>query len=145
MNSPGTSEPNAAWTSLDQLRTNLLVLHKALLETERISYEAAFGAVHSPYTMLKLALEDPWFAWLLPLSSLIARIDATLEEPPPLHPAQWTTFSAEVRSLLVASEDGDGFPRSYFEALQREPDVILAHAAVIRVLPPPAGRSPATS
>jgi hypothetical protein len=36
--------------------------------------------------------------------------------------------------LLKASEEGQGFGRSYFESLQREPDVVLAHAAVMKVL-----------
>jgi hypothetical protein len=36
--------------------------------------------------------------------------------------------------LLVASEEGQGFARSYFEALQREPDVVMAHAEVGKCL-----------
>ena len=35
---------------------------------------------------------------------------------------------AEARDLLRPSEQGDGFERSYYEALQRMPDVVLAHA-----------------
>ena len=40
----------------------------------------------------------------------------------------------QVGQLLTASEDGDGFPRRYFEALQRQPAVVLAHADVRRAL-----------
>jgi hypothetical protein len=29
---------------------------------------------------------------------------------------------------LSASEGGQGFPRHYFDALQRDPDVVMAHA-----------------
>ena len=37
-------------------------------------------------------------------------------------------------ALLVASEEGHGFPRSYFEALQRDPDVIFAHSRVVLLM-----------
>jgi len=36
--------------------------------------------------------------------------------------------------LLVATEGGEGFSRHYDEALQRNPDVILAHAAVAKLI-----------
>lgn len=35
-----------------------------------------------------------------------------------------------LRVLLTPSEEGDGFGRHYEDALQRESDVVLAHAAV---------------
>jgi hypothetical protein len=36
------------------------------------------------------------------------------------------------RELLVASEAGEGFARHYFDALQRDPDVVMAHAAAAK-------------
>ena len=41
---------------------------------------------------------------------------------------------AEVRTLTHPSIEGDGFERAYYEALQRTPDVLLAHFQVTRVL-----------
>jgi hypothetical protein len=41
---------------------------------------------------------------------------------------------ATLRTLLTPSEEGDGFGRHYYDALQREPDVVLAHAAVRTLL-----------
>ena len=38
----------------------------------------------------------------------------------------------QVEQLLTASEEGEGFSRRYFEALQRQPAVVLAHADVRR-------------
>jgi hypothetical protein len=40
----------------------------------------------------------------------------------------------QVEQLLTASEEGEGFSRRYFEALQRQPAVVLAHADVRRGL-----------
>jgi hypothetical protein len=38
--------------------------------------------------------------------------------------------------LLVATEAGEGFSRHYFDALQRDPDVVLAHAQAARLFNP---------
>ena len=40
----------------------------------------------------------------------------------------------QARALIRPSEEGDGFERSYYEALQREPDVIFAHVEVKKLL-----------
>src|SRR2546429_6774654 len=53
------------------LRNALLSLHKALVDSERVSYEQAIGAIQSPNHFLQLLTRDPWFAWLHPLSQLI--------------------------------------------------------------------------
>ena len=41
---------------------------------------------------------------------------------------------AGARSLLKPSETGGGFGQKYFAAIQREPDVVLAHREVMRLL-----------
>jgi len=40
----------------------------------------------------------------------------------------------EVEKLLTASENGEGFHRRYYDALQRQPAVVMAHADVRRVI-----------
>ncbi len=52
---------------LIEVRDGLLRLHKALLESERVSYEQTFGKIQSPYQFLQLATNDSWFAWLRPV------------------------------------------------------------------------------
>ncbi|MBL9176021.1 MAG: hypothetical protein JNL10_20930 [Verrucomicrobiales bacterium] len=121
---------SAARSRLQELRETLLTLHKALLESERIGYEQAIGPIPSPGYFLKLVTTDPWFAWLRPLSQLIVALDEVLDAPEPPTGDTVAHLVQQVRNLLVASEEGDGFPRSYFEALQRDPDVVFAHAGV---------------
>jgi hypothetical protein len=121
---------------LKDLRIALLSLHKALVESERVSYEKTVGGIPSPNHFLKLLLNDPWFAWLQPLSQLIVAMDEALEATAP-----WTDTTAEAlikqtRQLLVATEAGDGFSRHYFDALQRDPDVVLAHAEAANLFNP---------
>ncbi len=44
------------------------------------------------------------------------------------------TIAEQVGALLTASEDGEGFAKRYFESLQRQPAVVLAHADVRQAL-----------
>lgn len=118
--------------NLPELRTALLDLHKALVDSERVSYEATIGAIQSPNHFLQLLTGDPWFAWLHSMSQLIVAIDEALDEKEPLTPAGIDALVKQTRLLLVASETGEGFATHYFEALQRDPDVVLAHAKVAK-------------
>jgi hypothetical protein len=121
-------------TNILPLRDALLALHKALVETERVSYEQTIGPIQSPNQFLQLLTNDPWFAWLHPLSQLIVALDEAQEEKKPVTAADRDALLNQVRLLLVPTESGDGFSKHYYDALQREPDVVLAHAEVTRVL-----------
>jgi hypothetical protein len=133
---PGDPKP------LEALRGPLLALHKALVDSERVEYERTIGKIQSPNHFLQLLTTDPWFAWLSPLSQLIVSIDEALD---PKDPATAATIRALVEQsvrLLTPSETGSGFGKHYFEAMQRDPDVVLAHGAVVsrrapRKSPPP--------
>ncbi len=130
---PG-AEPEGARQRLTALREALLHLHKTLLESERISYEASFGQISSPYHFLHLATQDPWFAWLTPVTRLVAAVDETLDAKAPLTAAGVESLVRQAGALLVATADGEGFSRHYDEALQRSPDVVLAHAAAAKLI-----------
>jgi hypothetical protein len=119
---------------LKDLRTRLLSLHKVLLDDTRVAYELDRGRVGSPGNLLQLVINDPWFAWLHALSELVVRIDQSLEQEVPTTNGDGAALADQVGRLLTASEDGDGFARRYFEALQRQPAVVLAHADVRRAL-----------
>ncbi|MGD0814068.1 MAG: hypothetical protein ABSA83_10720 [Verrucomicrobiota bacterium] len=119
---------------LQRLRNELLNLHKALVDSERVTYEQTMGAIRSPNHFLQLLTHDPWFAWLQPVSQLIVVMDEALEEKEPLTAADVDALFRQARLLLVVSEEGEGFSKHYFDALQRDPDVVLAHAEVARIL-----------
>jgi hypothetical protein len=134
MTNPADVEVTAARLRLTAVREALLQLHKALLESERTSYEAAFGKIISPYQFLHLLTEDPWFAWLAPVTQLIAAMDIMLEAKEPLTVAGVEALVQQTKTLLVATEVGEGFSRHYDEALQRSPDVIFAHATAAKLM-----------
>jgi hypothetical protein len=119
---------------LSGFRNALLALHKALVDSERMSYEQTVGTIASPNHFLQLLTGDPWFAWLQPFSQLIVALDEALEEKEPLTSAGVDALIKQTGRLLTASETGEGFSRHYFDALQRDPDVVLAHAEVAKLI-----------
>jgi hypothetical protein len=125
-------EPGHRDAHLDHIFRALLRLHKALLDDERVSYERVHGRIPSNGAFLQLVLGDAWFAWLRPLSQLMAKLDELGEESS--DGPDTATLVASIRTLLTPTEEGEGFGRQYHDALQRAPDVVLAHAAVRTLL-----------
>ena len=120
--------------SLDNIFEGLLRLHKALLDDERVVYERVHGRISSNGAFLQLVLNDAWFAWLRPLSQSIAKLDELSESDDPAPHEAIPPLLASVQTLLMPAEEGEGFGRQYHDALQRNPDVILEHAAVKALL-----------
>ena len=128
------TERSEDWRRLSNLREALFALHKTLIDSERVSYEQTMGTIASPNHFLQLLTSDPWFAWLQPLSHLVVAVDVALDEKEPLTIDGVAALKKQTGQLLVATETGEGFPKHYFDALQRDPDVVLAHARVMKNL-----------
>ena len=126
---------------LRDLSTRLLRLHGILLDRERRAYEERHGSVASR-ELLHLLLHDEHFSWLRSLSSMIAKIDEVVDADEPLPPQSVQSAFREAYRLLKSGAGGD-FQDKYHLALQDSPDVIMAHAAVSRVLSDP-GSGPGT-
>ena len=121
-----------------ELRDPLLNLHKALVDSERIFYEQTVGKILSPHHFLRLLAADPWFVWLHPLSELIVTIDVVLDAKTPPQMATLDDLVHQSYRLLVPAEKTEntanhGFAMHYFEALQRDPNVVVAHAEVAKL------------
>ena len=117
-----------------ELRTQLLSLHKVLLDDARAAYELDRGRVSTNAALLQLVISDPWFAWLQRLSGMIVRIDESIARDAPTTEADVSAMLEQVERLLTASEAGDEFQKRYYEALQRQPAVVTAHGEVRRTL-----------
>lgn len=133
---PLSPEREHARQRLFRLRTALLSLHKTLVDSERVSYEKTVGQIQSPGHFLQLLTRDAWFAWLQPLSQLIVATDMALEEKEPLTMIAVETLLKQTGLLLVAVEGSEGFSGHYNAALQRDPDVVMAHAEVAKLIGP---------
>ncbi len=118
---------------LRDLRNKLLHLHRMLLDTERITYEQVHGRVSSG-ALLQLAIEHEQLAWLHRISSLVVQIDEMLSADEPVSLDDIQNLLTNTRTLLTPSEIGNGFAKKYYNALQREPGVVLAHAEVSKLL-----------
>jgi len=127
---PGRSRTTS---SLHDLRARLTRLHKMLLDDERDRYEVMHGPVASGPALLQLVLHHEQFAWLRSLSAMIATIDAAFDETEgPLPDDQVDGFFRAVHALLRSGGDSP-FETKYRETLQRSPDVVMAHAAVVKL------------
>jgi hypothetical protein len=104
-----------------------------LLNTERIAYEQVRGRVSSG-ELLQLAIEHEQFAWLHRISELVVQIDEMLQADEPVSLEAIQNLIASTRTLITPSEVGNVFARKYYNALQREPGVVLAHAEVSEFL-----------
>jgi len=119
---------------LTELRNGLLKLHTVLLNSERALYERDVQRIRSSHQFLDLVLNDPAFAWLRVLSQLVVLIDETLEADEAPSAAEASRLVRQVRELLSPAQPDGAFERPYLAALQRDPDVILAHAAALKML-----------
>ena len=125
--------PEATRQRLTNLRRALLRLHKALLDDERLAYERVYGQVSSG-ELLQLVINHEQFAWLHSVSELIVRIDEMLDADEPATGGDVESLLAQARVLLKPSETGNDFERRYYRALQRDPDIVLAHRDVMKII-----------
>ena len=66
-----------------ELSARLLALHKLLLDREREAYEQMHGPADAGQ-MLRLLLHEEQFAWLRPLSKLVAQMDDLVDSDEPI-------------------------------------------------------------
>jgi hypothetical protein len=91
---------------LRDIRIRLLNLHKALLDAERAVYERAHGPVPSNLAFLNLVLNHEEFAWLRPMSGLIALVDESLADKAGMEAEQASALLTEVGIILQPPGDG---------------------------------------
>jgi hypothetical protein len=118
---------------LNDLRNGLLQLHTTLLASQRSTYERDVERITSTGQYFNLAMNDPWFAWLRELSQFVVKLDALLDEKEPDAAPDADQLIGQARELISPSENGAPFARRYYEAMQRDPGVILAHRDMMRV------------
>ena len=117
---------------LVDLRLGFLRLHKALLEMERKSFERTHGRVNSG-ELLQLVINHEQFAWLRMISALVVQIDEMLEADEPASAADMINLIGGARQLFTESEDRE-FQQKYQSALQQEPEVVIAHSVLMKLL-----------
>jgi hypothetical protein len=132
------SASDGARERLVEVRQTLLVLHKALLDSERTSYEIVHGPIASPAAFLQLLINDSWFAWLRPITTLVVQIDETLAaKKPPASSRDFERLVDDTRALLSPSREANGFWQRYSGVLHRDPGVAVVHEEIEKKLREP--------
>jgi hypothetical protein len=124
-----------ATDDLQALRLPLLALHKQLLATERHALERIHGEL-SGAQFLQIVSDPVRYGWLQPFSALILALDDTLDvkDDGENEVATPEEILDRARDLLLPPKADTPFGRRYVSLLQREPDLVLAHARVAKLL-----------
>jgi hypothetical protein len=117
---------------LTELRTTLLTLHKTLLDMERREYEREHGHV-STGELFRLVIDHQQFGWLHNISEFVVRLDETLAGEAPVTAEETRSAMGMARKIFVPSESGDAFQKRYFDAIQKDPAVVMEHAELARL------------
>lgn len=126
----------AAREQLDAIATSLRSLHKLLLDREKRIYEKSNGRLENPYQLLNLAMNDPQFAWLRALSGEMAHLDDVRLNRNGIVPESVRLLGTRLRALVVTTGTPTEFQQQYNAARDEDPDIMLAHGALLRSLPP---------
>jgi len=130
MNDTSTSTSKSAFVG--DVRLQLLHLHQKLLEMERKVFERIHGRVNSG-ELLQLVINHPQFAWLRMISALVTQIDELLDADETATDDDLMNLITQARQLFEASGNED-FRNKYQTALQQEPEVVMAHSALMKLL-----------
>jgi hypothetical protein len=128
----GDGRDTPARQKLVALRQALLRLHKTLLDMERRDYEKAHGVVTTG-ELFRLVVDDAQFAWLHNISEFVVRIDESLSSDEGVTEEVAHVSISLARKLFAPTETGDGFQKQYFDAIQRDPAVVMEHAELVRL------------
>jgi hypothetical protein len=119
---------------LRALRLPLLALHKTVLGTERRALERVHGDLGGAQ-FLQIVSDPLRYGWLQPFSALILALDDTLdvrdEDDEIVTPEE---IFARARELLLPPKADTAFGRRYLSLMQKEPELVLGHAEVAKLL-----------
>ena len=82
---------------------------------------------------MQLVINHPEFAWLRMISALVVQSDEMLDADEPIADTDVINLITGARQLFTESVDQD-FQQKYQAALQQEPEVVMAHSALMKLL-----------
>ena len=127
-----SGDESPARDKLVALRNALLRLHKSLLEMERREYQREHGFV-SVGELFRLVVDHEQFAWLHNISEFVVRIDEMLAGEEPIAEEYTKSSIALARKMFLPTESGDAFQKKYYDAIQRDPAVVMDHGELAQL------------
>ncbi len=122
---------------LEELAHALRPVHKALVDLVQLDYERRYGRVGGPVHLFQLVTTHPYFAWLHPMSALMAEVDELYDAKEPIDDEAVRAVRTTLESLIGdrgQEPSPDSFVSRYLEILQRQPEVVMVHARLRRTL-----------
>ncbi len=126
-------------TTLIETRHAALAIHQALLHATARAFERHHGRIESGSRLLDLATGNPEFAWLQPLTGLIASLDAAIHAGDAESLARGRVLARAIVDLLRGDSAGGPFQARYLREVQASPDVALIAAQArcrLQAVPP---------
>ena len=115
---------------LEALSRKLQQLHSQALAAEK-----QFHPVMGDWELLDKLMKDPSWAWLRPLSALIADIDHVLSEDESPTEYDLAVVAGHIRDLLAGKgEAGQAFAERYVPLLQLHTELVATHGELKSLL-----------
>jgi len=121
-------------SSLKDLSKAMLRLHKILLDAAKLDYEAKNGAITNANQYFQLVIDDPHFAWLRKISSLIALIDEAVSVRRPATETEAKGLENEAKVLLNFQDSDENFNEKFQIALQTNQEAVLGYNEALKYL-----------
>ncbi len=131
MHSPDDPPRAAQRAALRDVSKALLPLHRTLIEGAKEDYGLALEPVNRPAHLLQLLGEDPFFAWLKPVTSLIVDLDEMVRRE---------FVDDDAKAILdrlhhLWGPDADPeFTEHYVPIMQRDVDAAIFHAVAHKTI-----------
>ena len=124
------TQPPLPGQQLEALSRKLQQLHSLALSAEK-----QFHPVMGEWELLGKLMNDPAWAWLRPLSALIADIDHVLDQDEPPTEYDLAVVAGHGRDLLSGQgEAGSAFTERYLPLLQMNPELVAVHGELRMLL-----------
>src|SRR5262249_22307543 len=120
MHTPDSPERARLREGLRDMSKALIPLHKHLINAAKDDYAFAYAKAVGATQLVDLLQNDPFFAWLKPLTAVIVDIDEMVRTD--FEPADAAAILSRIETILADTH--------YVDMLQREVDVATAHAAL---------------
>ncbi len=117
----------------------MLRLHKSLLDQSKMDYELRNGPIASVNLYFQLVIDDPHFAWLRKISSLVAMIDEAVSLRQPTSEEEAVGLLTETEAILNFRDADQGFNDRFQGALTVNTEAVLIYNEILKLLEPSYG------
>lgn len=111
---------------LEKISKALKAVHRNLLENERVAAEIRLDRSLAPLEFFNLLTKDESFAWMKPLSALMAEIDEFIDETETV--TERDVAALRERIDFILRDPSSKVAERYLQYLQQDPEFIFAHS-----------------